>query len=200
MTREESIELAEKLEKDYAQLENIQKELEENNQAIHRPYSSTKTEWGDFYHGYLLLGVLLCIFVLPLVNFYAAAFIDWLIHSGKIDPMRGISNAIRGMFFLTIADFFLIQLIGYLRSKRKSDQYNRNVDVEIKDREKRVHTLMKRNVDLNKEMVVLLNRVYNSEKSVPVQFRTSSHMHQVKKLISSGKAEDFSGAILLLEQ
>ena len=200
MTREESIELAEKLEKDYAQLEKIQKELEENNQAIHRPYSATKTEWGDFYHGYLLLGVLLCIFVLPLVNFYVAAFLDTIINSNRDDVMRGITNAIHGSLFLTIADFFLIQLIGYLCSKRKSDQYNKNVDEEIKNRERRVHTLTQRNADLNKEMAALLNTLYDSGKSVPVQFRTSSHMHQVKTLIKNNKAEDFSSAILLLEQ
>ena len=200
MTRAESIELAEKLEKDYAQLEKIQKEIDENNQAIHRPYSATKTEWGDFYHGYLLLGVLLCIFVLPLVNFFVAGFFDTIIHSNTDDVMRSITNAIYGSFFLTLVDFFLIQFIGYLRSKRKSEQYNQNVDEEIKNREIRVHTLTQRNVDLNKEMADLLNKLYDPGKSVPVQFRTSSHMHQVKKLLTVGKAEDFSSAILLLDQ
>ena len=72
MTREESIELSGKLEKGYAMLEAMQKAADEIDAQLRLPHSfpPKARNSGVFYQGYLLVGLLLCFFVMPVVNLF----------------------------------------------------------------------------------------------------------------------------------
>ena len=201
MTREESIALADRLGKEYAAIEKIQQELDENNKTLDRPYSPPRKvkEWSEFYNGYLLAGILLCVFVMPIVNYFISAFAETLFFPGDY-PLKAINRMIYAIIFMTIAEFAGIQLFGYFRSKSKMAAFNKNVDREIRKREEKVHALRNRNSELLVELADRQNKLMSDARIIPVEYRTSNHMHQVKKALSCSKAETFEDAIALLRQ
>ena len=83
MTREDSIALADRLEKDYSKLEKLQKESYQNTKEIDRPYTPRRKMGKEErlgFNWYPVIGFLVCIPLLILaLLFYVFAFMPELV-------------------------------------------------------------------------------------------------------------------------
>ena len=196
--REKSIALADNLEKNYARLEKIHRELDQNFDELNRPYTpQQKMKSGDLFNWWPVIGLLVSIPMLVIsgiIYMYAFAM-GW-----DGDPGAGTARAISYIvFFLSIVVFLAIQVIGRARDDKKIAWYNASIDREIEKRYEKVHALKKKNAELYIQVGELQNKLSAYNSVVPAEYRTSSHMHQVKKALSCSKAETFEDAIALLD-
>ena len=101
---------------------------------------------------------------------------------------------------LTIIEFIGIQVFGYHRSKKRMIQNNADIDQQINDWDDRVRTLRNQKKELVNRTTEVLKELYLLDKNIPLQFRTSRHMHRIKIMLISAKAESFEQAIALLAE
>jgi len=208
MTREESIELSGKLETGYARLEKMLKAADEIDAQLRLPHSfpPKARNSSGFYQGYLLVGLMLCFFVMPVVNLFIIGpvifFFDiivWNPHDMG-SAFECITTMLICSIVLTIIEFIGIQVFGYHRSKKRMIQYNADIDQQINDWDDRVRTLQNQKKELVNRTTEVLKELYLLNKNIPLQFRTSLHMHRIKIILISAKAKSFEQAIALLAE
>lgn len=182
MTKDESMELAEKLKKEYNSLEKIQKEIDENNVIISRPASPVKRHSAfKFFWPYLVGSVI-------------AVNAGWIL--GFI--LMIAFNAADTLTVFTIIGLILaivLLIVGGTSSKNQRDSLNYNAELAAKGRYKRQKELTERNTELKTRYTATKKRLEQYNDLVPREFRTPRHMERVKILLQSGKANNFSEAI-----
>lgn len=208
MTREESIEFSGKLEKGYAMLEKLLKAADEIDVQLRLSpsFPPKARNSGVFYQGYLLVGLMLCFFVMPVVNLFIIGpvisffgIIEWTPHDIG-SAFECITTMLICSIVLTIIEFIGIQVFGYHRSKKRMIQYNADIDQQINDWDDRVRTLQNQKKELVTRTTEVLKELYLLDKNIPLQFRTSRHMHRIKIILISAKAKSFEQAIALLAE
>ena len=201
MTREDSIELADRLENDYSKLEKLQKESYQNTKEIDRPYTPRRKMGKEErlgFNWYPVIGFLVCIPLLILaLLFYVFAFAMRWDHKPGADLYQVLSMV---MVVLSVIVFLGLQVIGSKRNRAEVTRFNEGVEREVKTREEKMSSLKKRNIEIDLEIADLQKELSEYNETVPQHFRTGSYMFQVKKLLQTEKAEDFDEAITLLQK
>ena len=199
MTRQESIDLADRLEQDLAKLETLQKELHQNTLELDRPYTPRrKMRSGDrfSFNWYPIIGLLVSV---PVLFFALMFYLYYFALQWDQKPGAGFYHGLSiAMVFLAIAVFIGIQVIGNVRNNAEIDRFNEGVDREHRNREEKRLSLKKRNKEIEQEILDLQKTLPEDFENIPQRFRTRMYMHQVKRLLLTEKAEDFEGAITLL--
>ncbi len=182
MTKEESIELAEKLKKEYGNIERIQKEINDNNEIISKPVPPAARHSAlKFFWPYV-------------VGAAVAANAGWILglfllaSTGKL----GILSTLTVIGIITA---IVLTIVGAVTSRNKRSEINYSAELAVKDRHKRQQELKDKNNELKNRLTTSRKRLEKYNDLVPREFRTSRHMDRVRMLIVSGKADDFSGAV-----
>lgn len=182
MTRDESIELAEKLKKEYNNLERIQKEIDDNNAIISKPVAAVKRHSAFKFFWPFLVGSVISVNAGWILGFIL------MLAAGSADTFTT---------FVVIGVILAIVLLiaGGVHAKNQRDGLNYNAELAAKDRYKRHNELTDKNKELKTRYTATKKRLEKYNDLVPREFRTSRHMDRVRLLIQSGKANDFSEAV-----
>jgi len=207
MNSEESIALAQKLKKEYGDLEKITRQIRHNELILSRPVSDPKNlvnEQDSFpASGTIGCGTLLAIFTLL---FFEGIIYVFATVALFIDKSKGEKVLIDPETVFTIIMIFNIGLLiaaSIISSVRK-----RKLKEEMQKRaEEDYEKSMRRRTELRENTDVLI-QVWNEKKQrlaqydalVPASLQTANSMIQVRNLIMSNKADDFSEALAMVEE
>ena len=183
MTLEESIALAEKLQKDFAQLESCKREIRNNEAEIRKPVVINvrrRSMFRYFWPWPLFAATIFC----------ASMFITLILL---------FENAVLA-YILGIAAFvtaIAIIIIGIKVSKNKAKEDNDSYEIAKDSAEKRRSDLVEKKRELDSTINSIKiqlggNPVYEK---IPLDKRKSSAMARAKLLLQSGKATDFEDAL-----
>jgi len=182
MTKEESIELAEKLRKKYKEYESLRKEIDENKHELsrpvnleHRPHAAFK-----FFWPFLIVAAGSVMF------FYFLALI------------AGVLPLMILFVILEIVSPVVILIIAGKRARRLRDELNSREINQIRTRKKRIKDLTDRNGELEPKCAEIKKELDEYKELIPIPSRTSAKMEKVLTLLKTGKAEDFSSALEML--
>ena len=184
MTLEESIALAEKLQKDFAQLESCKREIRNNEDEIRKPVVINvrrRSMFRYFWPWILFAGTQFCV-----ILFFSLIFL--VTQYAKLAPV--VMGAAFGIAVLII-------IIGIKVSKKKAKEDNDSYEIAKDSAEKRRTDLFEKNRELDSTINSIKiqlggNPVYEK---IPLDKRKSSAMARAKLLLQSGKATDFEDAL-----
>ena len=182
MTKEESIELAEKLKKEYGDLEKMQKEINENKTTLSRPIPPAKHHAAfKFFWPYLVASVV------SINAFYILGYIVLLASRA--------SGFYYTFIILGLVAAVILLIVGGKTSTSKRDTLNYHADNEIQFKRKKYREIQEKTGELQNLYSIKKTRLEKYNTLVPLKFRSSRHMDRVKAIILTGKADSFSEAI-----
>ena len=187
MTKEESINLAEKLKTEYGAIEKLQRDISDNETVLKRPvnpsgrrHSAFKFFWPFLIFAYLALNVI---------------YIGGVLISASNSDEGGMIASL----FLGLAAAAGLLIFGGVRAGRKRDRLNQEIaDVEYQMR-KRQNDLVNRNNELKTKLTIKKREVSQYTSMIPSKFRTKQYMDRVLMLLQTGRAESFADAINMLK-
>ena len=196
MDRDESIELARFLNKEYLEAENINARITDHEQRLARPFDMTTEQRSIFYYFKPFLKASVITTLIMLVPTYFWASIAEFLAQERGDHTH---YAFRVAFLFPAGVFALICVIGILVANRKLKLF-------VQSEEKRITADLKLRENLRSELSVLqqqlsdqLTRLGEFDSLVPPPFRTQRHMKQVENLLFTNKADSFEAAIKLMD-
>ena len=196
MDRDESIELARFLNKEYLEAENINARITDHEQRLARPFDMTTEKRGIFYCFKRFLKASVITTLIMLVPTYFWASIAEFLAQERGDHTH---YAFRVAFLFPAGVFALICVIGILVANRKLKLF-------VQSEEKRITADLKLRENLRSELSVLqqqlsdqMTRLGEFDSLVPPPFRTQRHMKQVENLLFTNKADSFEAAIKLMD-
>ena len=182
MTKEESIELAEKLKKDYGELEKMQKEINENKTVISKPIPPAKRHAAfKFFWPYLVASV---------VTINALYLLGYILTLASQATGFLYAFSIIGLIAAVI-----LLIVGGKTATSKRDSLNCQVENEMQYKRKRHKELEEKTKSLQSLYSVKKTQLEKYNDLVPLQFRTARYMERVKAIILTGKADNFAEAI-----
>lgn len=196
MVREESIELARFLNKEYLEAENINDRITDHEQRLARPFDMTTEQRSIFYYfkPFLKASVITTLIMLVPTYFWAS-IAEFLAQ----EHGNHTHYAFRVAFLFPAGIFILICAIGILVAKRKQKRFMESED-------NRVRADLKRRENMRAELNELQQRLADQTSGldeynalVPPPLRTQRHMKQVENLLLTNKAVSFEEAISLIE-
>ena len=186
-TKEESISVAEKLKDEYASVEKLLKEINENETILSRPvvidgrrYTGFRFFWPFLIYGYLVL-----------MAVYIVGAIICVLNEDSGDMVL--------VMFIGLAAAGGLMIWGGSLAGRKRDRLNKELSDEEYEKRKRVKELVERTNELKIKYNNKVNEFSGYHQYVPYQFRSKQHMERVVFLLETNKAENFSDAIRLLD-
>ena len=196
MTKDESIALAVKLHKGYEETERLENRIKKNQIMSTQLAASMPTHYSAFRY---FLPFLLASFITILASIIPAVFVISI--AAFLDQAnRNDSNAyVPYVVVLLIAAIFaMINLIGGFVARNKS-RYMNNLETErVAGDIRKSKRLIRENEELIAQLDTELTKLSEYDDIVPERHRNSMKMNEVKKLLISGKAEDFNDAINML--
>ena len=187
MTKEESINLAEKLKAEYAAVEKLQRDISDNETVLKRPvnpsgrrHSAFKFFWPFLIFAYIALNVIYLVGV--------------LISSANNDEGGMIFS-----LFLGLAAAAGLLIFGGVRAGRKRDRLNQQLADEEYQMRKRQNDLVTRNNELKTKLKNKKHELSQYQNMIPGKFRTKHYMERVLMLLQTGRAESFADAINMLK-
>lgn len=201
MNTVESIELAKKLQKEYSDLEKMDREISDKEKILDTPVSSYQEPAQDvslFETGILVIFKVVGIIAVLIIDGYillVSMVMDWDEHTRW---HQSVAWAV-----ILISNIGLIALIIFV--KHRSEQNTRKYLEE--QRVKHAEFARKRRAELREELaglylkrseVIVGLAKYDSQ--IPREFRTGHHMVKVKAMLQNGKAQNFDEAIGFLVQ
>lgn len=201
MNTVESIELAKKLQKEYRDLEKMDREIRDKEAILDRPvqfYQEPERDTSLFLTG---MRVVITIFLI-LAGLYIDALImvgafmrDWDSHSGNHQE-----TAMKMIPLINIGIVILIIIIKYLRERSRKKYLK-------EQRVKQEEFTAQRRAAMREELAALREKRFEIredllkyEVQIPREFRTGHHMVKVKAMLQNGKAQNFDEAIGFLVQ
>ena len=185
MTKDESIELAEKLKKEYGDLEKMQKEINENKTIISKPIPPAKHHAAfKFFWPYLVASV---------VSINALYLLGYILTLASQAAGFLYTFSIIGLITAVV-----LLIVGGKTATSKRDSLNCQVENEMQYKRKKHKELQEKTTSLQNRYSVKKTQLEKYNDLVPLQFRTSRYMERVKALIMTGKAENFIEAIAYL--
>ena len=192
MDRDESIELARFLNKEYLEAENINDRITDHEQRLARPFDMTTEQRSIFYYFKPFLKASVITTLIMLVPTYFWASIAEFLAQERGDHTH---YAFKVAFLFPSGVFILICAIGILVAKRKLKRF-----MEAEDN--RVRADLKRRESIRAELNELQQRLADQTSGldeynalVPPPLRTQRHMKQVENLLLTNKADSFEEAI-----
>lgn len=184
MTLEESIALAEKFQKDLAQLESCERQIRDNEEEIRKPIVINvrrRSMFRYFWPWILFAGTVLCL-LLVLSLFFAMS------RMSKFAPL---------VTFGSYAIAAALIVIGIIVSKKKAKDDNGAYEIAQDMARQKKSDLAKKNRELESKINELEIQLGGNPnyKMLPYDKRKSSSMARAKLLLQSGKAKDFEDAL-----
>ena len=182
MTKEESIALAEKLQKDYANLDALKDQIEKNESQIksRSSYTVRGHSYFRFFWPWLIVAVALYILIGIIHNVgfrYSADSVQYTLMAAKR--------------FAPIIAIVAGAIIAGVKKSNDSDQ----VGQARYSAEQEIAKLRAANDD-NKNKIIRIEKELDEYRDlVPAKARTRTAMFKVVSMLKTGKAEDFEDAI-----
>ena len=182
MTKEESIALAIKLQKDFTAKSTLENQIESNKKAIDTP-AEIKVKKRSFFR-----------FFWPVIPLSVAAYyfgdiiIDSLIF--RLNDHQ-LLWAINIKYLIIIAIIALGAVIAVVKKKNANKEY----EYAVKDAEARKVQLRKDIHELEDKLKPLASELKQISMNIPSKHRNSAAMAKIKLMLQSGKAEDFDDAL-----
>lgn len=182
MTREEAVALARKLGQEYAEMEQVQKEIDENEAVIAKPIPEPAKHAAFKYFLPFLIAAPIACAVLSSISYICLQI--------------GQSRTMYAVFaFLAVLALAGLLVFGGRFAKSKRDEMN---NLEIAKHRTKVGQRddLKRKVSaLKSRYRTIQNSVKEYEDVIPEAYRTSGQMERVASLLESGNANDFESAL-----
>ena len=180
MTLEESIALAEKLQKGYAKLESIERDIASKRDEIRRPLTQYRRHsfFKFFWPSFIIADISFVVAIL-----LSPVFIE------EFPKFFGLVLVV--VFLIPVAVF----VIGVIVAKKKVKEANKSIEYAQEDELNKKDELRDKVKELEHEYNSLSVSVGSYSDIVPEAYRKSSTMARVKLLLQSGKAADFAEAL-----
>jgi Skp family chaperone for outer membrane proteins len=182
MTKEESIELADKLKKEYGDLEKMQKEINENKTTLSKPIPPAKHHAAfKFFWPYLVASVITinALYILGYILTLASQAAGFLYTFSVIGLIAAV----------------ILLIVGGKTATSKRDSLNYQVENEMQYKRKRQKEIQEKTNSLQNLYSAKKTQLEKYNDLVPIHFRTARYMERVKAIIMTGKAENFTEAI-----
>lgn len=196
MVREESIELARFLNKEYLEAENINDRITDHEQRLARPFDMTTEQRSIFYYFKPFLKASVITTLIMLVPTYFWASIAEFLAQEHGDHTH---YAFRVAFLFPAGIFILICAIGILVAKRKQKRFMESEDSRVREDLKRRENMRAELNELQQRLADQTSGLDEYNALVPPPLRTQRHMKQVENLLLTNKAVSFEEAISLIE-
>ena len=187
LSLEESIKLAEKLSRDYSELERLRNDIAENEAILKRPiplrarYSAFRFYWPFFIYA--------------LIAFWVIYIIGGII-SINVASSGGIIFTVI-LAFSAVA-FFLVY--GGARAVGMRESLNTAAAESERTSKRRRDELTQKTSSLRTSMNLLRKKLTVYDTRVPSGFRKKASMERIKGMLQTGKAADFDEAIKMLSE
>ena len=201
MNMKDSIELAEKLSKEYRDLEKMDREIRDKEKVLDTPvmpYQKPARDVSLYETGMhvilTVIGVIAVLFIDASIMIWAM-MVDWDAHTGR--------NQHTAWIMILISNIALIALITFIKHirEKKTEQYLAEQKV------KQESFVLQRRAEMRKELAGLRQKRFEVredlvkyEVRIPPEFRSGYYMVKVKMMLQNGKAQSFDEAIGLLVQ
>ena len=182
MTKEESIALAEKLQKDYANLDALKDQIRRNEAEI-KSKSEAKIPGHSFFHYFWPT------LIIAPVLYMGVKFIHNLGFRYSSNDVQYTLINLR--FFLSVGSI----IVGAVVAGRKKANNNSQIEYAMTSNRKTINELVQANEDNKKKIVRLEAEVNQYSDIVPGKHRTKTAMFKVISMLKTGKAEDFESAL-----
>ncbi len=196
MVREESIELARFLNKEYLEAKNINDRITDNEQRLARPFDMTTEQRSIFYYFKPFLKASVITTLIMLVPTYIWASISEFLAQEHGDHTH---YAFRVTFLFPVGVFVLICVIGILVANRKLKLFIQSEEQRINSELKHRENMRSELSGLQQQLADQMTRLNEFDSLVPPQLRTQRHMKQVENLLLTNKADSFEAAIKLMD-
>ena len=184
MTLEESIALAEKFQKDLAQLESYERQIIDNEAESKKPIvvDVKKRSMFRYFWPWLVFAVVLFGFLDVLVLFFLTS---------KYSNFSGL------VFLIAVVLTIAVIIIGVFVSKRKQKADNEAYEIAYEIAQERRSSLFEKNKELKSNLSQLeFQLTANPDFAlIPEDKRKSSSLARAKLFLQSGKATDFEDAM-----
>lgn len=192
MDRDQSIELARVLNREYQSADELDSRITDCEERLARPFDMTTEQRSIFYYFKPFLKASVITTLIMLVPTYFWASIAEFLAQERGDHTH---YAFKVAFLFPSGVFILICAIGILVAKRKLKRF-----MEAEDN--RVRADLKRRESIRAELNELQQRLADQTSGldeynalVPPPLRTQRHMKQVENLLLTNKADSFEEAI-----
>ena len=196
MVREESIELARFLNKEYLEAKNINDRITDHEQRLARPFDMTTEQRSIFYYFKPFLKASVITTLIMLVPTYFWASIAEFLAQEHGDHTH---YAFRVTFLFPVGVFALICAIGFIVAKAKLKRFMESEDNRVRADLKRRESIRAELNELQQRLADQMSGLDEYNALVPPQLRTQRHMKQVENLLLTNKADSFEAAIKLMD-
>ena len=196
MDRDESIELARFLNKEYLEAENINDRITDHEQRLARPFDMTTEQRSIFYYFKPFLKASVITTLIMLVPTYFWASIAEFLAQEHGDHTH---YAFRVAFLFPAGVFILICAIGILVAKRKLKLFMESEDNRVRADLNLRENMRSELAKLQYRLADQTARLDEYNDLVPSGYMTQRHMKQVENLLLTNKADSFEEAISLIE-
>lgn len=185
MTLDESILLADKLHKQYTEMEKLGTEIAGNEEYLKHPVDTNVAHysWFRFFWKWIIICVVTFV---VLVNF-APVFANYG------------SNA-KYIFFYSMAVIIpiILLVIGIVSATKKVNAANSYIDASTAEARKKKEETAVKNEQLKSRRELLRKKLLDYDSIVPAKLRNSTSMSKIRNLLKSGKAKNFEDAVNFL--
>lgn len=196
MNREESIELARDLNREYESAEQLSAKIREYERKLAKPADTYKEKRSLFYYykSYIKVSVITTLLLL-LPTYIFSGIAEFIAQS-----YRNYEHVAQGMpyLFLVIA-IVLINVAGVIAAKYKLKEFDLSEDERIREELEVRETWKHELSDLIDQFEDLSRRLEKYDDLVPEDYRTQRHMKKIEDLLASSKANSFEEAISILD-
>ena len=196
MDRDQSIELARVLNREYQSADELNSRITDCEERLAKPFNASIEDRSIFYYFKPYLKASVITTLILLLPTYIWASISEFLAQEHGDHTH---YAFRVTFLFPAGVFLLICVIGIFVANRKLKFF-------VQSEEKRITADLKHRENLRSELNDLQQRLSDQMTSlgkynglVPAGYRTQRHMKQVENLLLTSKADSFEEAILLMD-
>jgi len=196
MVREESIELARFLNKEYLEAENINDRITDCEERLAKPFNAAIEGRNIFYYFKPFLKASVITTLILLLPTYIWASICEFLAQEHGDHTH---YAFRVTFLFPAGVFVLICVIGILVANRKLKLFIQSEEQRINSELKHRENMRSELSGLQQQLADQMIRLGEFDSLVPPPFRTQRHMKQAENLLLTNKADSFEAAIKLMD-
>ena len=196
MDRDESIELARFLNKEYLAAATLNDSITDHEERLARPFDMTTEQRSIFYYfkPFLKASVITTL-ILLLPTYFWASIAEFL----AMEHGDHTHYAFRVPFLFPAGIFLLICAIGFIVAKAKLKRFMESEDNRVRADLNLRESMRSELAELQYRLADQTARLDEYKDLVPSGYRTQRHMKQVENLLLTNKADSFEEAISLIE-
>lgn len=196
MDRDESIELARVLNREYQSADELNSRITDCEERLARPFDMTTEQRSVFYYFKPFLKASVITTLIMLVPTYFWASIAEFLAQEHGDHTH---YAFRVPFLFPAGIFLLICAIGFIVAKAKLKRFMESEDNRVRADLNLRESMRSELAELQYRLADQTARLDEYNSLVPSGYRTQRHMKQVENLLLTNKADSFEEAISLIE-